>query len=125
MAEERKLRGDRALVNVLRHMLIVREFETMLGEFKSRGAYAGIDFAYKGPAHLSVGQEGRSEEHTSELQSQSNLVCRLLLEKNKNQLEQQHFEGNISIEYEHNWEHSVPDVSQCIGFVRGYEGTKK
>src|SRR2546430_9028503 len=28
--------------------------------------------------------EGRSEEHTSELQSQSNLVCRLLLEKKKN-----------------------------------------
>src|SRR2546427_7670840 len=29
-------------------------------------------------------QEGRrSEEHTSELQSQSNLVCRLLLEKKK------------------------------------------
>src|SRR2546430_4211877 len=30
---------------------------------------------------------GRSEEHTSELQSQSNLVCRLLLEK-KNEHEQ-------------------------------------
>src|SRR6266853_6886519 len=33
-----------------------------------------------------VGQRGvgvRSEEHTSELQSQSNLVCRLLLEKKK------------------------------------------
>src|SRR2546427_4501196 len=29
----------------------------------------------------------RSEEHTSELQSQSNLVCRLLLEKKKNQNE--------------------------------------
>src|SRR2546430_7971608 len=28
----------------------------------------------------------RSEEHTSELQSQSNLVCRLLLEKKKKQL---------------------------------------
>src|SRR5256886_12375106 len=28
----------------------------------------------------------RSEEHTSELQSQSNLVCRLLLEKKKNHL---------------------------------------
>src|SRR2546430_12615171 len=27
----------------------------------------------------------RSEEHTSELQSQSNLVCRLLLEKKKKQ----------------------------------------
>src|SRR2546430_13607390 len=29
----------------------------------------------------------RSEEHTSELQSQSNLVCRLLLEKKKNEQE--------------------------------------
>src|SRR2546430_12348596 len=29
---------------------------------------------------------GRSEEHTSELQSQSNLVCRLLLEKKKNKI---------------------------------------
>src|SRR2546427_2697546 len=28
-------------------------------------------------------RETRSEEHTSELQSQSNLVCRLLLEKKK------------------------------------------
>src|SRR2546430_10196717 len=32
-------------------------------------------------ALLSAGE--RSEEHTSELQSQSNLVCRLLLEKKK------------------------------------------
>src|SRR2546427_5390023 len=31
--------------------------------------------------------QDRSEEHTSELQSQSNLVCRLLLEKKKNVLE--------------------------------------
>src|SRR2546427_6668525 len=35
-----------------------------------------------------VGRRGdRSEEHTSELQSQSNLVCRLLLEKKKNNQE--------------------------------------
>src|SRR5688572_32279324 len=33
------------------------------------------------------GAEERSEEHTSELQSQSNLVCRLLLEKKKIMLE--------------------------------------
>src|SRR2546430_8531305 len=32
---------------------------------------------------LIVTAEPRSEEHTSELQSQSNLVCRLLLEKKK------------------------------------------
>src|SRR2546430_12362369 len=31
----------------------------------------------------------RSEEHTSELQSQSNLVCRLLLEKKKTKMQQQ------------------------------------
>src|SRR2546430_8771798 len=34
----------------------------------------------------SVGAVQRSEEHTSELQSQSNLVCRLLLEKKKDLL---------------------------------------
>src|SRR2546430_13712947 len=33
--------------------------------------------------HLPVIGRARSEEHTSELQSQSNLVCRLLLEKKK------------------------------------------
>src|SRR5690606_40006562 len=31
---------------------------------------------------------GRSEEHTSELQSRENLVCRLLLQKKKNSVEQ-------------------------------------
>src|SRR6516165_8036012 len=38
-----------------------------------------------GPGHgPSCPASCRSEEHTSELQSQSNLVCRLLLEKKKN-----------------------------------------
>src|SRR5438034_8626963 len=34
------------------------------------------------PAHEELRPLGRSEEHTSELQSHSDLVCRLLLEKN-------------------------------------------
>src|SRR2546430_7603884 len=34
--------------------------------------------------------KARSEEHTSELQSQSNLVCRLLLEKKKEQTTHPH-----------------------------------
>src|SRR2546430_3932818 len=34
----------------------------------------------------------RSEEHTSELQSQSNLVCRLLLEKKKKRCELVHYQ---------------------------------
>src|SRR2546430_17600654 len=37
-------------------------------------------------AGLQPQQIHRSEEHTSELQSQSNLVCRLLLEKKKNNI---------------------------------------
>jgi len=41
------------------------------------------------------------------------------------ELKRQHFEGNISVEYEYNWEKSVPEVAQCIGFVRGYGTAKK
>eukprot|EP01034_Spumella_vulgaris_P012779 gene12779-16274_t len=53
-AEERVARGDRQLTDVLRHMMIVREFETMLGSFKAKGSYQGISYLYKGPAHLSL-----------------------------------------------------------------------
>src|SRR5205085_9331502 len=44
-----------------------------------------------GPAAGTHIDRGRSEEHTSELQSQSNLVCRLLLEKKKNK----HSDGTV------------------------------
>src|SRR2546430_13044993 len=45
---------------------------------------AGVLAAPRRAAHaLGAGGGVRSEEHTSELQSQSNLVCRLLLEKKK------------------------------------------
>src|SRR5688572_32006047 len=40
---------------------------------------------------------GRSEEHTSELQSQSNLVCRLLLEKKKNAAGQRGADGRTGL----------------------------
>ena len=40
------------------------------------------------------------------------------------ELRDQGFTGNISIEYEYHWENSSPEVGQCIGFVRGY-GTAK
>src|SRR5206468_5443931 len=38
------------------------------------------------PAYPHPRSRSRSEEHTSELQSRSDLVCRLLLEKKKHQL---------------------------------------
>src|SRR2546427_3494729 len=39
----------------------------------------------------------RSEEHTSELQSQSNLVCRLLLEKKKKRARQHRIRERINV----------------------------
>src|SRR6266508_6099815 len=49
--------------------------------FRSR---TGSDSALL-PRHHKPQQGPRSEEHTSELQSRGQLVCRLLLEKKKNQ----------------------------------------
>src|SRR5260370_2258236 len=45
------------------------------------------DLQVKKPAETRTGRQPRSEEHTSELQSHLNLVCRLLLEKKKNQVQ--------------------------------------
>src|SRR2546430_11761345 len=45
---------------------------------------AGRRYRLRVDGEESYGEAERSEEHTSELQSQSNLVCRLLLEKKKN-----------------------------------------
>src|SRR5438132_3241340 len=39
---------------------------------------------------IALTDQPRSEEHTSELQSHSDLVCRLLLEKKKNKKTKQH-----------------------------------
>src|SRR5688572_32744565 len=51
------------------------------GALPTAAAPAGGRLGGQPPAGAAVGR--RSEEHTSELQSQSNLVCRLLLEKKK------------------------------------------
>src|SRR2546421_7127015 len=47
--------------------------------------------------HTLGGAVGRSEEHTSELQSRSDLVCRLLLEKKK----QKQHEGHVPHRIQH------------------------
>lgn len=36
------------------------------------------------------------------------------------ELKKQNFNGNISIEYEHNWENNVPEAKQCVDFIRNY-----
>src|SRR2546430_9937001 len=68
-------------------------FQQQVAESKVSGAHRRVDGAHHltedvaaEPLHQGRAQRMkpvRSEEHTSELQSQSNLVCRLLLEKKK------------------------------------------
>src|SRR2546430_10200105 len=59
----------------VRHPSVLEQTDRRLASQRNRDAADGVAF------HAS--DELRSEEHTSELQSQSNLVCRLLLEKKK------------------------------------------
>ena len=54
---------------------------TRNGQYKKQGATATRNGQYKKLGCCR--NENRSEEHTSELQSLTNLVCRLLLEKKK------------------------------------------
>src|SRR2546430_6400548 len=60
---------------------------------RSRSPYAASRRTALIPGWASI--RSRSEEHTSELQSQSNLVCRLLLEKKK----KTHIETNSRSSY--------------------------
>src|SRR5207302_11387935 len=56
--------------------------EILEGMARSIQYSSDAQVAYETSVEYSAG--GRSEEHTSELQSRENLVCRLLLEKKKN-----------------------------------------
>src|SRR2546430_3897152 len=49
----------------------------------TQDATSGVFFVQLNESKITDAFLSRSEEHTSELQSQSNLVCRLLLEKKK------------------------------------------
>src|SRR2546430_12197375 len=76
---------DRAIGNSPPHAYQVwrQDFDEMLFAHarecgaNAREGHEAVNIEQRGP------RDTRSEEHTSELQSQSNLVCRLLLEKKK------------------------------------------
>ena len=57
IAEERANFSDDDFVRVFRDMAIIREFEQMLLDIKTKSAYNGIEYNNPGPAHLSLGQE--------------------------------------------------------------------
>src|SRR5256885_11585243 len=73
-------------------------------EIEQLGALAGAA-EEQGPVSRRIAKR-RSEEHTSELQSPCNLVCRLLLEKKKTRAYQ-----NVA-------DHSSPDSSLASGWRR-------
>src|SRR2546430_9651495 len=69
-----------------------RPNDLLIWEGIQRGKNRGLELLDFESLPRSAGR--RSEEHTSELQSQSNLVCRLLLEKKK-QRQMQYGSSNI------------------------------
>src|SRR5690625_171730 len=58
---------------------------TGTSEANRRWSYRAVSGAVIANASSEQGGQGRSEEHTSELQSRGHLVCRLLLEKKNNE----------------------------------------
>ena len=57
VADARNEFKDTELMRIYRDITILREFEFMLDQIKTRGMYGGIETTYPGPAHLSLGQE--------------------------------------------------------------------
>src|SRR5690606_41408288 len=72
------IKSARQALNSLVHQLIAFLFFLLLR------CHATRSFATMAATAASIFRLERSEEHTSELQSRENLVCRLLLEKKKN-----------------------------------------
>jgi 2-oxoisovalerate dehydrogenase E1 component len=52
--------GKERLKRIWYDMATIREFEGMLYTYKTQGAWNGVEYDYKGPAHLSIGQEAAS-----------------------------------------------------------------
>src|SRR5690606_39452826 len=67
--------------------------ESTNGSGRTRGLSTG-ELRSSRPCPRSPTCSNRSEEHTSELQSRENLVCRLLLEKKKNRKSNLYFTYN-------------------------------
>ncbi len=66
-AAEKKRYGADGLVAILHDMIAIRTFETMLSSIKTTGAWEGIEYNHRGPAHLSTGQEAAAVGQAAEL----------------------------------------------------------
>ena len=66
LAEEKKLYTKADFMRIYRDMAIIREFETMLNEVKTKSCYNGVEYNNPGPAHLpSVRKHPLSVRHTA------------------------------------------------------------
>ena len=65
---ELKRHGKQGLIDILHDMIAVRSFETMLNSIKTTGAWNGVEYNHRGPAHLSIGQESAVVGQASQLE---------------------------------------------------------
>src|SRR5688500_19758125 len=81
--------GEKERLQAFEGLVIAKRGGGISENFTVRKISAGVGVERIFPVHspsiasVDVVRRGRSEEHTSELQSPCNLVCRLLLEKKK------------------------------------------
>src|SRR5260370_15483438 len=81
-----RIRWTRAAAEDLEHIKdYLTEHYPHLAQSTVLELYEAIRSLKESPRRGRLTAQGRSEEHTSELQSHLNLVCRLLLEKKKSQ----------------------------------------
>ena len=57
ITEEKKIYSKDDFLRIYHDMAVIREFETMLNEIKTKSVYNGVEYNNPGPAHLSLGQE--------------------------------------------------------------------
>lgn len=55
--DERRIYSKSDFLRIYRDMAVIREFETMLNDIKTKSVYNGVEYSNPGPAHLSIGQE--------------------------------------------------------------------
>src|SRR5256885_7424253 len=88
----------------------------LIADLIERGNFSGVKEAME--KSMAEGSQTRSEEHTSELQSPCNLVCRLLLEKKKPSIRLYPYPSCLTFQlyshhpeyYQNNYIHSISSV---------------